>query len=320
MSSASAASVGAGRSIAGEDMLARGLRKFWRCLQTLQGFAPSFTYHLASHYSRIHNRTHDPYTYKGSDNTDIEYIRSSAEVKALKLKFAARFDKKAPAQPKATLEHGTTVTFNLISGMRAQKILARVSKTHLRIEAATSEATVLATTAAPDTDLYTDPSDELEDFGCKFPEEIPLPSSFDNDDALVAEDTIPVDMADIEVLPGDILPGADDFVANPGPNAAPIQPHAWAPDLIAGEDTHSRRKHLIRKLEQAGCDCGEVVTDADRKNPAVAIQCRKETCESQWYHRHHTDQPTGRSLKNWVCGACAASKRQKYWLPLVLHY
>ncbi|KAJ7104451.1 hypothetical protein B0H15DRAFT_766014, partial [Mycena belliarum] len=72
-----------------------------------------FTYHLAAHYLRAHNRSAGPYTYKGSDNiTDVEYIRSPAEFKALEAKFAARFDKKKAAakSSKSTVKNALPIS------------------------------------------------------------------------------------------------------------------------------------------------------------------------------------------------------------------
>ncbi|KAJ7140343.1 hypothetical protein C8R46DRAFT_1320170 [Mycena filopes] len=296
-----------------------------------------WTYNLAAHYARQHNRQMGPYTYLSSskDSSLVPYTRSKQEEKLGKARFSERYNKKVQTK-KSSRRPPLPISEAHSSRMTLRTNLNSIPEdsaadTEAEIRAHIAEHSARSTNSDSDSPSDAEseesiPLSEGDDFGAELtqPESPgPVPASYphEDDEALEYLDgsEVPQSRRQLEIaaLEAELQhfevenpPPADleALQTTPATSSNTLQ-HDWELPFTAGSTTRVGRQRRVRAAAIGTCDCGEMVSEAERKNLELVVQCTRAGCETEWYHRACVLDVFFQ--KNWVCMSCMRTKKQR---------
>ncbi|KAK7013773.1 hypothetical protein R3P38DRAFT_2545697 [Favolaschia claudopus] len=259
-----------------------------------------WTYNLEAHWRDRHKRTSGPYTYRNAqpNGAFITYTISEQERKWMHTKWDNRFNKAKTSRPKTKrppllISEAHRSSAALRSAQAALATTSNSTADHSASFTTTSISAPISSVTVPSLNSLPPLQDDEDDFGFEMPLDPapgPVPESYpsDCDDELeyIGDDRelarLPVDNDDDETLPSTIPPGPSEFVADveAAANSVPAQ-EGWERTLIPGQSTRIGRKRRVYET-QGPCECGEILTEAERSDLDSAVRCTKAGCETEW--------------------------------------
>ncbi|KAK6984091.1 hypothetical protein R3P38DRAFT_2663109 [Favolaschia claudopus] len=298
-----------------------------------------WTYNLEAHCREFHRRTSGPFTYRSPvRNGDfIAYEISANERKWMKQKWDSRLSKTTKtikAKPKAP-------PLRISEAHKASSVaLHDIIPRHTSADSMTTDEDPMFSLPPPPSFDARNPlppiQDDEEEFGFDMPLNPapgPIPESYPPDnteepeysDASNQIDQLTAD--DVEIPPGTVPPGSNQFVADLDSSTSLDAGGSagWERRLIEGQATRIGRKRRVYEAEST-CDCGQILTDDERSDADVSIQCSKAGCETEWVRIYLSENWTGvdkyfqyhracfegvRLTKAWICPSCSQSKKMR---------